>query len=70
MLSRFHAPRAIGFSRNCQPTKGRIYAIRDTKAHANPRVKETADLLKTGLEKAGPDTLVKLLDHPDRRVRT
>jgi quinoprotein glucose dehydrogenase len=53
-----------------QPTKGRIYAIRDTKAHANPRVKETADLLKTGLEKAGPDTLVKLLDNPDRRVRT
>ena len=52
-----------------QPTKGRIYAIKDKKAFADSIVKETAALLGGGIEKAGIGELVKLLDHGDRRVR-
>ena len=52
------------------PTKGRIYALKDKKAFNDPIVRETSDLLGGGLEKADTATLVKLLDHADRRVRT
>lgn len=52
------------------PTKGRIYAVKDKKAFQDPVVKETADLLASGIDKSDFPGLVKLLDHPDRRVRT
>ena len=52
------------------PTKGRLYALKDQKAFKDPIVKETAELLAGGLSKADTATLVKLLDHADRRVRT
>ncbi|MFM8931365.1 MAG: HEAT repeat domain-containing protein [Gemmataceae bacterium] len=52
------------------PTKGRIYALKDQKAFNEPLVKETAALLGGDLQNADTATLVKLLDHADRRVRT
>jgi quinoprotein glucose dehydrogenase len=52
-----------------KPGKGRIYKITDPAAANDPDTASTKRLLAEGMAKRSDDELVKLLDHPDMRVR-
>lgn len=49
--------------------KGRIYRFADAEADKKPVLAETKKLLAEGFDKRPVDELVKLLEHPDMRVR-
>ncbi|MFO0825661.1 MAG: PVC-type heme-binding CxxCH protein [Gemmataceae bacterium] len=48
---------------------GRIYTVFDPKKLDDPAVKEMKSLFAEGFDKLKPEELVKLLGHPDQRVR-
>ncbi|HSU66442.1 MAG TPA: HEAT repeat domain-containing protein, partial [Tepidisphaeraceae bacterium] len=48
---------------------GRIYHVFDPEAMKDPIVAEVKNLLADGFEKRSPEELVKLLAHPDQRIR-
>ena len=48
---------------------GRIYTVFDPKKQTDPVVEETKKLFAEGFEKRSVKELVKLLNHPDQRVR-
>lgn len=49
--------------------RGRIYAISDPQAEADPLVRETRELIGGDWTKRSNDELARLLGHPDWRVR-
>lgn len=49
--------------------KGRLYRFTHTEAAKNPVIAESARLMREGFTKRSADELLKLLSHPDRRVR-
>jgi len=49
--------------------KGRIYRVHDLEVDKSAIVLETQKLLADGMEKRSNDELLKLLAHPDQRVR-
>lgn len=50
--------------------KGRIYRYFNPQAAADPVVREVQKLLNEGMQSLPDDRLVKLLESPDRRIRT
>jgi quinoprotein glucose dehydrogenase len=52
-----------------RPMRGRVYRIVDEKQVDSKLVQETKKLIGEGMEKRAPDELLKLLAHPDMRVR-
>ncbi len=52
-----------------KPGKGRIWKVSDPSSSENPAVSETRKLISEGFEKRPSDELIKLLAHPDMRVR-
>jgi quinoprotein glucose dehydrogenase len=51
------------------PGKGRIYRFADPTAAKKPAVAEVGRLLAEGFDQRGPQDLVKMLSHPDLRIR-
>jgi quinoprotein glucose dehydrogenase len=51
------------------PMKGRVYRIVDEKQVDSKIVQETKKLINEGMEKRSPEELIKLMAHPDMRVR-
>lgn len=49
--------------------KGRIYRFAHSESQSRPAVRETASLIREGLEHRAVTKLTELLSHPDRRVR-
>lgn len=49
--------------------KGRIYAVYDPKTVNDPATRDMAKLMKDGFKKRDYQALLKLLGHPDQRVR-
>lgn len=48
---------------------GRLYTLFDPRRIADPRVKETSELVRSGFRKLSPERLAQLLAHDDMRVR-
>ena len=51
------------------PGKGRIYKVLDAATTKDPLVEQTRTLLAEGMEKRSGEEILKLLAHPDMRVR-
>jgi quinoprotein glucose dehydrogenase len=52
-----------------KPQKGRIFRVTDDEAMKNPAVAEAQKLLAEGFAKTSTEDLIKLFDHPHRKVR-
>jgi quinoprotein glucose dehydrogenase len=52
-----------------QPLKGRLYRIFDPAREKDPMVSETSSLLKEGFQHRPKSELLRLLGHPNQRVR-
>ena len=52
-----------------RPMKGRIYKLTNPEVQKDPLTSETRQLIAEGMEKRTPEELIRLLGHPDQRVR-
>jgi quinoprotein glucose dehydrogenase len=52
-----------------KPNKGRLYRIVDPSRRDDPKVREVQALLAQGMDHRPDDELIRLLSHPDMRVR-
>jgi quinoprotein glucose dehydrogenase len=52
-----------------RPMKGRVWKLTDQEAMKSPFISETRQLIAEGMEKRPTDELVRLLAHPDQRIR-
>jgi quinoprotein glucose dehydrogenase len=52
-----------------KPNKGRIYRLLEPSRNSDPRLDQMQKMFKEGFSHRSPAELLKLLEHPDRRIR-